>query len=377
MLSIFFLLLSVLPFFLNLLFHEKDFTERQCIFNLDFERKRILLDHYLNGYIKVEFLLFFIVSSFIVYFANKKKILNYEIINIFFILFLACVFSPVIFIVFSNKACVLYHFNNAIFVWAFLFSIIYFITIMKHFFKIELNIYTCRIFFVIITFFYCLNTYIEKDNKYNNQIVKEKRIEFQKITTLINDNVIISNSTLMTFDSELMIWAIFNDVKYLNLIHSAFSPKTDLMIENDLINSFRFLNLNVHDLKYFLRNRKEGWRYLNRNVVNFFMYKYQANSLTTFNNSKNFDVEVAKFIFASSPLYTQQIAIPNEEFIRLEKKFNKTRLQNFNEPEIIVLEKLRPITKNIVIKKNNYCKLYDGNIYILYFKKNSEIKCDS
>ena len=97
----------------------------------------------------------------------------------------------------------------------------------------------------------------------------------------------------------------------------------------------------------------------------------------TFNNSKNFDVEVAKFIFASSPLYTQQIAIPNEEFIRLEKKFNKTRLQNFNEPEIIVLEKLRPITKNIVIKKNNYCKLYDGNIYILYFKKNSEIKCDS
>ena len=130
-------------------------------------------------------------------------------------------------------------------------------------------------------------------------------------------------------------------------------------------------------LKYFLRNKKEGWRYLNRNVVNFFMYKYQANSLTTFNNSKNFDAEVAKFIFASSPLYTQQIAIPNEEFIRLEKKFNKTRLQNFNKPEIIVLEKLRPITKNIVIKKNNYCKLYDGNIYILYFKKNSEIKCDS
>ena len=351
-------------------------NRRACVTYLDFEKKKFLLDHYLNGYIKIEFLLFFIVSSFLVYFANKKKILNYEIINIFFILFLACVFSPVIFIVFSNKACVLYHFNNAIFVWAFLFSIIYFITIMKHFFKIELNIYTCRIFFVIITFFYCLNTYIEKDNKYNNQVVKEKRIEFQKITTLINDNVIISNSTLMTFDSELMIWAIFNDVKYLNLIHSAFAPKTDAMIENDLINSFRFLNLNAHDLKFFLRNKKEGWRYLNINVIYFFMYKYQANSLTTFNNSKNFDVEVAKFIFASSPLYTQQIAIPNEEFIRLEKKFNKTRLQNFNEPEIIVLEKLRPITKNIVIKKNNYCKLHDGNIYILYFKKNSEIKCD-
>ena len=106
------------------------------------------------------------------------------------------------------------------------------------------------------------------------------------------------------------------------------------------------------------------------------MYKYQANSLTTFNNSKNFDADIAEFIFSSSPLFTQQIAIPNEEFIRLEKKFNKTSLQNFNEPEIIVLEKLKPITKNIVIKKHNYCKLHDGNIYILYFKKNSEIKCN-
>ena len=111
----------------------------------------------------------------------------------------------------------------------------------------------------------------------------------------------ISNSALMTFDNELMIWAIFKDVKYLNLIHSAFSPKTDLKIENDLINSFRFLNLKAHDLKFFLRNKKEGWRYLNINVVNFFMYKYQANSLITFNNSKKFDTEIAKHIFSSSP----------------------------------------------------------------------------
>ena len=45
-------------------------------------------------------------------------------------------------------------------------------------------------------------------------------------------------------------------------------------------------------------------------------------------------------------------------------------------PDIIVLDKLKPVTKNIIIKKNDYCKLYDGNIYILYSKKNSEIKCD-
>ena len=45
-------------------------------------------------------------------------------------------------------------------------------------------------------------------------------------------------------------------------------------------------------------------------------------------------------------------------------------------PEIIVLEKLKPLTQNITIKKQNYCRLYDGNIYILYLKKNLKIKCN-
>ena len=164
-------------------------------------------------------------------------------------------------------------------------------------------------------------------------------------------------------------------MKYLSLINFIIAPKTDSMIENDLIKSFKFLNLNIYDFSNFLKNKKESWRYLNRNVATFFFYKYQANSLTTFNGSKNFDEEVAKYIFSSSPLYFQQIAIPNDEFVRLEKKFENTKLQNFNEPDAIVFEKSMRIINNIVIKKQNYCKLYEGNIYILYIKINSETRC--
>jgi hypothetical protein len=69
-------------------------------------------------------------------------------------------------------------------------------------------------------------------------------------------------------------------------------------------------------------------------------------------------------------MYHQQLAIPNEEFGRLQRKFNEYKFINFKEPEIIVLEKLKPITKNIVINRKNYSKLHDGNIYILYLKKN-------
>ena len=377
LLTIIFFILSILPFFFNLLFHEKDFTARQCVFQLDIEKKKILFSHYLSGYIKIEFLLIFIASIFFVYLANKKKILNCEIINIFFILFLGSVFAPMTFILISNKACSLYHFNNAIVVWSILFFVIYFTTILKHLFKIELNIYYCRFFFILITSLYCFNTYLEQENKYNNQVIRENRIEFQKITELISDNLNITNASLMTFNTDLMIWAILNDVKHLNLVHALFISKTDDMIENDLIKSFKFLNLNTHDFKYFLRNKKEQkWRYLNENVGTFFFYKYQANSLKTFNDSKNFDPEVAKLILSSSPLYAQQSAIPNEEFMRLEKKFKDTKTKKFNRPDVIVLEKSMSMIKNIVIKKKDYCELYVGKIYILFFKKNSNIECD-
>jgi hypothetical protein len=374
LLSIFFFLVSILPFFFNLLFHDKDTSARWGVFQIDFEKKKILFEHYLNGYLKIEFLLVFIVSIFFVYLANKKRILNHEIINIFFILFLGSVFAPMIFVLLSNKVSILYHFNNTIVVWSFLFFVIYFITILKYLFKIELNIYICRLFFILITFLYCFDTYQEQENKYNNQIVKEKRIEFQKITGLINDNLIITNASLMTFDRDLMIWAILNDIKYLSLVNALFVSKTDDMIENDIIRGFKFLNLNVLDFKYFLRNQKQKWRYINYNVATFFFYKYQANSLKTFNDSKNFDPEIAKFIFATSPLYQHQQVIPNEEFIRLEKKFKDTEMNEFNIPDVIVLEKSMSLIKNIVIQKD-YCKSYDGNIYILYFRKKSEIKC--
>ena len=39
-------------------------------------------------------------------------------------------------------------------------------------------------------------------------------------------------------------------------MHAFSSSKTDDMIENDLIKSFKFLQLNAHDFKYFLRNKK-------------------------------------------------------------------------------------------------------------------------
>ena len=42
------------------------------------------------------------------------------------------------------------------------------------------------------------------------------------------------------------------------------------MIENDLINNFRYLRLSKDDFEKFIMNKKKGWRYRNDNIANFF-----------------------------------------------------------------------------------------------------------
>jgi hypothetical protein len=44
-----------------------------------------------------------------------------------------------------------------------------------------------------------------------------------------------------------MIWAILNEIKYLNLVSGLLVPKTHDMIENDLVKNFKFLNLKEKD----------------------------------------------------------------------------------------------------------------------------------
>ena len=83
----------------------------------------------------------------------------------------------------------------------------------------------------------------------------------------------------------------------------------------------KYLDLSKNDFSEFIKNKKLSyWRYRNENVKDFFWLRYQANSLITFNKSKNFNKEVLDFVNKSSPLLIQQLLIPNEELQRLLKK---------------------------------------------------------
>ena len=171
----------------------------------------------------------------------------------------------------------------------------------------------------------------------------------------------------MTLDDNLLIWLILNDVKYLNINKQLFSPKTDSMIEEDLIKNFRFLNLDNDNFIEFLANNKIRWRLINNNVVKFFYFKYSANSLNTYNNSKNFDKKILEIIENTPLTLTQQFAIPNDEFKRLNLKFIELDyLKNYTVPKLIILKKNGYIYQNIDKNIDNFCTLYEGNLYVVY-----------
>ena len=363
--------ITVLPFFINLFLHESDFTNRQCVFELDLNRKIILIKHYLISYLRPNFLILITILSFLVFLSNKIKVVNYKIVNIFYIIFISCILAPILFLTLSSKSCVLYHFNNLIIVWAILLFLILIIIFFKSQIKFDIN-YKLRNLLIILF----LSTYafisFEKVSDYSKDKYKNShRKEFQQVTSLIDKNFDLTKSSLLTFDSDIMIWSIINDIQYLNLINGLFISKTDEMIENDLINTFKFLSLDSKDFMNFIKNKKKNWRYMNLNVADFFFYKYQANSLITFKSSDDFSKKVLIDIKNSSPILQQQSIIPNFELIRLEKKFLDLNFNNLKNPMIIVLDKNNKIFKSIKINEVKYCKKFNGTQFVLYFHKSS------
>ena len=106
--------------------------------------------------------------------------------------------------------------------------------------------------------------------------------------------------------------------------------------------------------------------------LHFFLYKYSANSLFTYNDSKNFSNDIKKHIKQTSPLINQQIVIPDEEFNRLEKKFNELQDNIVLDPDLILLKTNLSFLDKINLDKKSYCQIYEGKIYILYIKKRNK-----
>ena len=382
LISIFVFLFLSAPFLLNLYFVEPDYSERLCIIDLTLSRKIIIINHLLKGLIKLEFLIIFFLISFLIFYVNKKKIQNFELNNILYIIFLSSILSPFAFISISPKSCLVFHFNNYIIISSIICLFFLFITFFKnisdkYLINKKISKYFFLVIIVILISFYNFNIFYGYKSNYENKSYRDYRNHLNLTVKEINELKISKKDlSLATFDNRLMVWAIMNNVKDIKLISGQIVPKTHDMIENDIISFFKSLTLNENDFVNFFENKKSNWRYYNSKTQSFFWMRYSASSLKTHNDSKDFDADVLDFINNTSPLHVQSLAIPNNEFKRLKLKFKNFQNRSYKWPIIVAINK----EEELFLNKNklmelHYCLVNTSENYVIYKLKNKIVKC--
>ena len=171
-----------------------------------------------------------------------------------------------------------------------------------------------------------------------------------------------------------MVWSILNDVKEIKPLSGQLVPKTHLMIENDLIDSFKFLKLDYSNFSKFFENQISSWRINNQNTKLFFWGRYSASKLQTYKDSKDFSSEEIDIINKTSPLMVQSIAIPINEIDRLNKKFETSKINEEFKPNLIFLQRDK-FFDNISIENFSECKKISNKKIIVYSKLNNNSKC--
>ena len=366
-----------LPFAYFLFTSEPDVLTSSGLFVLTPEKKNYIINYFIDKYLDQRFIILNIIIITIVFFINIKLTKFKILFNTLYIFFISSMIAPILFFAFSNKSGLIYHFSNSIILIAYIFFIIFlfilFFEISNKF--IDQKYKTISIVLILLAFISCDYSINLKTSKLEKQIV---RSEFNDVTNILNNQLLTNPNlkTLLTFEMSFMNWAVIKKkFDNLNLVYSTLTPRTSEMIEDDLIKAFKFLNLNSSNFRYFLKSENIDGRYYNGNVQKFMYLKYTANSLNRYQDSQDFDKLVHKHIMSTSPMLSKQIVIPNDEMDRLIIKFNKIKNTDFKVPDVIVLNKIDYIHKNISINKSFYCKVYSKKVFELYLKKNLTMKC--
>ena len=373
-----FLIITIPPVILGFL-SEPDFLKRIGVLHLDLSQKKIILFYLFSKLLEYKFLLLLILNTFLFIFLYKEQNnLCKKTLSIFYFLFISSIASPLLFIALSPSISEIYHFLNqtilfGIFIFL-LFSILYFLNLFNNNFikKFFINIYFKEISFFLLTGFFIFLLYFN----YLTKLDKSDK-NFRDDLNLLHNYLKLNNSklnNLMTFDIRVQVWWLFNDKKKLTSIDSSLISLTNSQLESNFIQNLKYLKIPESTFNLILQNNKKKWRYDNVILKYFSWYKYQANSMITFDNSNDFDQNILIDINQTPPTRSQQIIIPIYEQKRL-KEIYMNYNKNFAEGvDIIVLRKNSIIGGNAFVDKNKFCKLSSTKEIIVYIN-NVKAKC--
>ena len=288
---------------------------------------------------------------------------------------LSSIISPFLFTLISPKSGLIYHFNNNIILVGFIhLLLIFFLKVLN---KIKINNFLIYSLVSIIIFINIIDNIISNNRYFALKKNNKEIIEFVQISKNIKKDFLKDNLDLniLTFDPNFMIWGITENIRYFKILNYVWVPKKFNQLEDDLFQAFKFLNLNNDDLNQFLENKFYGWRYFNKNIGEIFGYRYQSNILTVNFKKQIFTNEVKEFIMKSSPRLNQQIVIDEKEKMRLITKFNSSSLNEFYNPDIVIINNNKKFLKNYKIDDYNYCVKFKGKHYTLHYLKSNK-KCN-
>ena len=357
-----------MPFIINIIFAEKNFLEKFGAFQITWIEKEKILHYFLIKFSKINLII--IIGLILIYIICIRKEINKNYnIKIIIILLLSSIIAPILFVIFSKKISLLYHWTNSIII---CFFLLFLSLILNYISKIKFNFSRSGIFYFILIFYFLgfLKNIYDKnlDNKNLNE-------NYNQIFNKINQIPNAKQLQTLAFDQKITVWLIMNNFTRLNLVSGIYVNYKNIDIDLSLAQTFKFLNLNSNDLILFLKNEKKTWRYLNKYVQNFYLYKYTANSLKTANNELDFNnSEMNEFIKNTSPLYSQQLAIPIKDYQKLEKIFQEISLSKYEYPELIILDN----ESDILIKSNlnnNYCTVATNKSFELKIIKKYNKYC--
>ncbi len=345
-----FLILSA-PFIFFLYSSEVDYKERLYVIDLDFDKKIILLKYLLGKILSFKFIIVLLILSILNYYSYKTQTINYKFINKIFIIFLSSVLAPFLFILLSTQTGLVYHFTNLIVTTAFIYLFIYFANIIynlkiKFFSSAKYIGFISILILIFFNNFHYYNSFKKKNLDANYSSYREGISNSINLMKRMNKNEI----NLLTFSPELMVWSIINGIKNIVPLSGQLVPKKHKTIENDLIYTFKFLNLNKNLFLEFFENKNHQWRLFNSNTQLFFWGRYSASKLKTINDSLNFKSEELKVINKTTPLNVQSIAIPLEEFDRLGERFENFGKDRVSKPSIIILNNNKILMQSKISK---------------------------
>ena len=359
-------------FQMQVFFSEPDYVKRLGVFKVDLEQKKNLFRYLINFFFGFKFLFLLLINviSFI--------LLKNNTLRIFFYLFIASIISPIFFFLVLNKGVDYYHFFNWIVVAGFIYPLICVLFILDSICLKHLNINQNKILFswsVFLMLFYFSISNIS-DLKANSINDHTKRTELREVIEYISQNNFdnTKNLEILSFNYEISIWLLLNDFKNFSIIPVSFwTPKTDVMLENELISSTKFLGLDKNNFYKLIKNQQGAWRFKNNFVYDYFGRKYMANSLVVFNNDQSdFNQSELDFIKSNNLLISHQIIIPKSEIKRLLYKFDNSN-EDIN-PDLVILDTNDKLKTN-KFENKEYCLIFNNNRFKIFSNKILDYKC--